>query len=198
MVVITIFGTFIFLNLQAILHGQNDCGCFGSVKVSPWYTFSLNIGMIGLLLWFRPRFRRLSVTVAALISSLIGVGALVAAGDTGTKLLARWRNESLLLQPAVLDFGEGVAGQHSHKQIVVANLTDHPIRLIGGTSGCSCTATEGLPVEVPANGQVTLDIHLEFKGTEGNFSHQFEYLTSTNRQPKLMGRLVGRVVANLP
>ena len=223
LVAVLLFGNFAILNTLAIWNGQSDCGCFGAVKVNPWLTLGLNTVVLGLLVWFRPyeivtpgfgerhgvsvtvlispshtKSRRWPILAGLLIAALLGAGALVARGDTGTKLLARWKGDVLLLQPAVLDFGEGVVGQKVTKQIVVTNLTDLPIRLIGGTSGCSCTATEGLPVDVPANGHVTLDIHLTFKGTVGEFSHPFEYLTNTNRQPKLPGKLIGRVVADNP
>ncbi len=228
MVAVLLFGNFAILNLLAVWNGQSDCGCFGAVKVNPWLTLSLNVSVLGLLLWQRPqgvsrdvdswegeapaepksgspggspsqeKTYHWAIIAGVLIAGVLGAGALVARGNTGTKLLARWKGDQLLLQPAVLDFGEGIVGQKMTKQVVITNVTDKPIRLIGGTSGCSCTATEGLPVDVPANGQVTLDIHLTFKGTPGGFSFPFEYLTNTNRQPKLPGKIVGHVVAENP
>jgi hypothetical protein len=200
-VAVLLFGNFAILNTLAIWNGQSDCGCFGAVKVNPWITLGLNSVVLGLLLWKRPASEHgmfLPILAGLIIAVFLGAGALVAHGDTGTKLLARWKGDFLLLQPAVLDFGEGTVGQKVTKQVVISNLTDQPIRLIGGTNGCSCTATEGLPVDVPANGQVTLDIHLTFKGTVGEFSHPFEYLTNTNKQPKLPGKLIGRVAADNP
>jgi hypothetical protein len=211
-VAVLLFGNFAILNLLAVWNGQSDCGCFGAVKVNPWLTLGLNMVVLGLLLCFRSesakdvlsepeasaKVKLLPILAGLVIATLLGAGALVARGDTGTKLLARWKGDVLLLRPAVLDFGEGVVGQKVTKQIVITNVTDQPIRLIGGTSGCSCTATEGLPVDVPANGQVTLDIHLTFKGTVGEFSHPFEYLTNANKQSKLPGKLIGRVAADSP
>jgi hypothetical protein len=48
------FGLFGAFALFRVIGGYDSCGCFGSVKVHPWWTFMVDIGVV-LLLWFKRR-----------------------------------------------------------------------------------------------------------------------------------------------
>ena len=62
--------------------------------------------------------------------------------------LARLRGDKLTAEPSFIDFGAIESGQTFDTSIAVRNWTDRPIRLVGGTSDCSCIATDGLPATI--------------------------------------------------
>lgn len=53
-VALVTFGAFAGVTLYSALSGAASCGCFGRVKISPWYTFSLDVVAVAALLWYRP------------------------------------------------------------------------------------------------------------------------------------------------
>jgi len=63
--------------------------------------------------------------------------------------LARLRGDLLSVSPQYLDLGTGSEGQVLASAVEITNWTDRPVRLIGGTSDCSCVATKDLPHTVP-------------------------------------------------
>ena len=69
--------------------GQASCGCFGAVKMSPWYTLGLDAGVLVLLAVLRPdpgeraeawrslpRLIRYAVGVAVLAGAFLGVSRI--------------------------------------------------------------------------------------------------------------------------
>ena len=65
------------------LAGEASCGCFGTVKVNPWYTFALDAAAVAALLRWRPSFsqgsepsgeRPAAVRLAAFASVWLAVG----------------------------------------------------------------------------------------------------------------------------
>lgn len=57
---LVVFGV---VSLGAGLSGQRDCGCLGPLPGNPWYMFMVDVGAVGLLLWFNPQ--RWSVAAAS-------------------------------------------------------------------------------------------------------------------------------------
>ena len=49
------FALFTCISLYKALFGYASCGCFGSVKVNPWYTTTLDVAIVISLLHWRPR-----------------------------------------------------------------------------------------------------------------------------------------------
>jgi hypothetical protein len=49
------FSGFAAVALHQGLSGAESCGCFGPVRLSPWYSFGLDIAAAGALLVFPPR-----------------------------------------------------------------------------------------------------------------------------------------------
>ena len=190
------------LSLRAVLAGQSDCGCFGSIKVNPWWTASFNISALTLLATAYPKgiFRdnRPQYITAGLLAFGIGSSALLADGPMGERWLANWRGEHLVLSPAVVEAGQNIVGTKTQLRTTVRNHSDQDVKLIGGSVSCNCTTTRNLPLTVPAHGSVEIEIDLDFKGTPGQFTHRFELLTDHRKQPKLHGTITGTVLESVP
>jgi uncharacterized protein YaiE (UPF0345 family) len=197
-----VLATLAALSLNSALRGQTDCGCFGNLKVHPGLTTALNLSALALLIFFRPRFkwnenRGAVVLVAVLVVLAIGL-AWVANRPLGDQLLARWQGKTIFLRSSVIDAGEESVGTVKQLLLTVTNASSEDIRLIGGSVSCSCTTTQNLPVTVPANGEVIVEIELKFRGTPGQFEHRFDFYTSDKKQAKLHGVIVGRVADSPP
>jgi len=84
------FAGFSIVSLYKGISGEVSCGCFGSVEISPWYTLIMDSGLLGALVWFRPksgqstpppRFRKVRIATAAVVAgtACLTVGATMAA-----------------------------------------------------------------------------------------------------------------------
>jgi len=51
---ITLFSSFALYALFLVLSGAESCGCFGAVKVNPWWTILLDITLLGVLFLWQP------------------------------------------------------------------------------------------------------------------------------------------------
>ncbi|MCX5647508.1 MAG: DUF1573 domain-containing protein [Planctomycetota bacterium] len=80
------FVVFVGVTLPKALTGADSCGCFGAVKVNPWYTLVLDVGAVGALTTFRPNLKsrlqppprvRLQPVAAVLISLATGAAAAI-------------------------------------------------------------------------------------------------------------------------
>jgi hypothetical protein len=49
------FAVFVQVSLFRAIAGQQDCGCFGEMKVNPWVTFLLDLAVLAAVLTFYPR-----------------------------------------------------------------------------------------------------------------------------------------------
>lgn len=184
------------------LRGQSECGCFGQFKVHPGITAALNLTALILLVVFRPTVKwgenRGSFVAVGLLAILAGGLAWVANGPTGDKLLAKVQGRTVALQSSVVDAGEEPEGTVKPLSVTVTNTSSRDVRLIGGSVSCTCTTTQNLPVTVPAEGQVVVEIELKFRGTPGQFEHRFDFITDDKTQPRLHGVIIGRVADTPP
>jgi hypothetical protein len=74
---LSLFSAFAFVALWKALSGQASCGCFGNVEVNPWYTTTLDVLIVLLLISLRPR-KRLIPPWADLRLLLTRLGAVLA------------------------------------------------------------------------------------------------------------------------
>ena len=144
-----VFSVFAVVTFRQGWIGQASCGCLGKVVVNPWYTFALDLGVLGLLLVGRPNLRplreckwidlRQSVQTAAVGIAGVGLflGLLVGMAQwrfgSVEAALANIRGERVSIRPGVLDLGDVAPSEAREVEIEVANWTDHEIRVIGGT-----------------------------------------------------------------
>ena len=201
------FGTFLaFTIISGTLGfiGQADCGCFGLIKASPWAAFSVDVVALLVLALAKPRWeswatQRPSFLRFGLFAGLLVVALSVAEFGLGgvDTVLAKLRGLPFHTTPSVLDFGTGEAGTSIDRQLTVKNYKATPLRLIGGTSDCSCLATQSLPITIPANSQAEVTIRLRIPaGTPGELARLVELYADDPIQPKISLRAVCRVEAS--
>jgi hypothetical protein len=133
------------------------------------------------------------LTVAALLLALTGVGSWVYGSPAAA--LAHLRGESLSLSADYLDFGTGKAGAMVERTVDIRNWTDQRVRLIGGTSDCSCVTTADLPVTVPPQQMTTVHVSQVIPlGKAGVITRLVTIRTDCPKQPVLRFQIGSRVV----
>jgi hypothetical protein len=175
--------------------GEATCGCFGAIKASPWQAFTVDVTVLLLLVIGRPRIESLRAELPRSVVQIgcfaLGIGAsfagLSAAGIwfTGSPeaALARLRGESITVNPGYLDFGIGQPGSGLEATVEVRNWTDHPVRLLGGTSDCSCVTTTGLPIIIPPRDSVSIPLWLKVRQSQpGLFTREAQLWTDCDSQ----------------
>lgn len=200
------------VSLYLGLMGQSSCGCFGRIRVSPWSAFALAVACLAALGLCRPSFRRgqgdntadshrlreaLTIIggVGAILAMCLG-GILLAGGSRPGDLLARVRGDWITVEPPVTDMGSGERGQKCRFTVRLHNHTDRTITIVGGTTNCSCIATDDLPVSIPPGGSVPVTVSTGFKGTPGLFLQEFQfYYADGEEQGRVLSRFEGRVVS---
>ena len=95
----------------------------------------------------------------------LGFGSIDAA-------LAILRGERLSIYPSLVDMGEGVPGETRNASIELTNRTDMPIRVIGGTSVCSCTVLGDLPVTVPPGESRLINVAMHLPSGAGSYNRR--------------------------
>jgi hypothetical protein len=139
--------------------GVANCGCFGVLRASPWAVFGVDIAALVLLAVTRPEFKTYSFGFPAgfRAPAFVGSAVLVALAGVGwwaygspAAALARLRGDVFGTSPGFVDFGVGIPGQIVDRSVEVHNWSDVPVRLIGGTSDCSCVTTVDLPLTIQA------------------------------------------------
>ena len=150
--------------------GQASCGCFGTIEASPWAAFGVDVAMLILLAIFRPRFStaelrsasresgKWAFSLAAVLAVTLGAGVILYGSPAAA--LAKLRGDTVSVSSEYLDFGSGSPGETLNSVIRVHNWTDQPVKIIGGSSDCSCATTLDLPVIIPPGKSVELTIQL--------------------------------------
>ena len=204
-------GTFaVFASISGYLgwQGVADCGCFGVIKASPWHAFTVDVTALVLLAITRPAFtwnpesiRSTAIRGTALVGGSASVLVILAVGGTlafGSlpNALAKIRGESLGA-PQYLDFGTTPPGHLLEQAITITNYTNDPVRLIGGTSDCSCITTSTMPITIsPGESQsVTIKLKVVVTTGSGQLTRTAEIWTDCDRQRTLRLRLGCRVEA---
>lgn len=116
--------------------------------MSPWLAFAIDLGVIFLLLRFRPTYEHSEFSIAAMRAEFANGLVLLTVGASflgGLALLANFtfgsiqngiswlRDEPLAVQPSFVDFQSAHAGQELEQSISNLNQTGGTLRLIGGT-----------------------------------------------------------------
>ncbi|HEY8505848.1 MAG TPA: MauE/DoxX family redox-associated membrane protein [Gemmataceae bacterium] len=194
--------------------GQADCGCFGSVQASPWHAFAVDVLALMLLARARPALRSLRdlprpalrraggaaflflAGAAVMFGLLAGLGAWTFGSLDAA--LARVRGERISVRPGFVDVGRGVPGQSVEAVVELVNRTDRPVRVIGGTSDCSCVTTYDLPVTLEPGEPRPVSIHVRLPGTPGLFNRQAFFWTDDDQARTIVFPLTGRIEPPAP
>jgi hypothetical protein len=155
-----IFLLFALASLYMAWHGRSSCGCFGEVQVSPWITVGIDALIVSLVFLIRPcsntyssevGWRSAAVVLGITLALLGGVLVLLAfSGVTPTQALVRLRGDMVTVEPTTIDGGSAPRGTVKSVAVHLCNHTDKPIRVMGGTTDCSCITTDDLPLTLPA------------------------------------------------
>lgn len=204
------FGVFALASLYMAWLGRSSCGCFGEVQVSPWITFGIDCAVLAVLFLFRPREQEATegqarwiawrpiAAVAGGMVALLAVACLILtfAGISPAQALARLRGDHVTVEPATVDGGTAPRGTLQKLTLHLQNNTDHPIRITGGTTDCSCVATDDLPLTIPAGEQRPLHVRVKFNGNPGVFKRTYWLYTDDPQQPLVLAWITGSVVAS--
>ena len=173
--------------------GQASCGCLGVIEASPWAAFAVDVSALVLLIVGRPPWTgwtscqaglKWAGGFAALLAVMFGIGISVF-GSTEAAI-AELRGESLGVTPAVLDFGSGTPGVLLTTSVTVRNYTSRPVRLIGGTSDCSCITTQNMPVTIEPGESTTIGVKLKVPSANaGQLTKRVELFTDCPNQRTL-------------
>jgi hypothetical protein len=183
--------------------GVARCGCFGVIEASPWVAFAVDVTAVAALLVGRPRLadiglRPFAIYAAVVIggaSSVVGIASAVGVLTFGSvEAGVAWLRGEQLTSPDYVDFGDGPPGGRIERSVEVANHTDHPVRLLGGTSDCSCVTTTDLPLTLPANGRAVIAVRIGLPTSLGVVSRRAELWTDCDGQRTITLRLGARVV----
>jgi hypothetical protein len=189
--------------------GEASCGCFGAVKVNPWFTFSLDVVIVAALALCRPNLRELheqprtqlasallpvvygTLGVTLMLGILTGV-AYASYGSTHAAI-AHLRGERISISPRVLDMGVGQPGDVREASIKVSNWSESPIRLIGGTSDCSCVVTDELPLTIAPGESCSLTVKMRLSGGRGTVNRKALLMTDDKATPRVGFRLAAEI-----
>jgi hypothetical protein len=193
------------------LIGETSCGCAGRrLTVSPWVAFAVDVLVVGLLLVGRPDLTPLrentcrtlakqSVPLACALAGLaiLGVGLVTTARMTVGSVpaaLAHLRGDRVSVVPNVAEVEQGTAGERRQVKVEVVNWTDGPIRVIGGTSDCSCTVLGDLPVEIPPRESRSALVDISLKGGPGIFTRKADFLIDDHGLKRISFSVTGRIL----
>ena len=147
------------------LAGETSCpGCFGDLPISSWVMFAVDVvAVLGLVCASpsRPTARALRWVVGlwrnravrelrhGFLFSLAALGVLFAGTITVfgsvTSAIGWFQGVRVVANPAVLELGDCAIGARHDLLLQVSNQRHAPVRIVGGTTTCTCVATEGLP-----------------------------------------------------
>jgi len=189
-------------------HDRQTCSCFGTLEISPRYTFALDLIILTITtivyknLSLLPTQRRtisrsvlfrVGIYVAGMISVVVAIG--VSGLVSYSELVNAMNGEVLEVRPHVSRLGESYSGDVVVANLEIVNKSDSPITLLGGSASCGCLLTRDLPAVVGPRASVTIQIFSRASTTPGKYSYRFALFTNHPAQPRIDGGLVGLSIA---
>ena len=204
---VTAFGLLAGASLYLIIDRRTSCGCFGNLTVSPWASFALDLAAVVCLARWRPESHGAAGSVPAraiglAVSVVFGAAVLLLGGfalltrfdRSPGAVIAAVRGEPLVIEPSLSEVGDLPLGESRDFRVNVRNHGTRMVRIIGGSSDCSCIATEGLPIDLPPRSSRMLTIRLKSKRPTGPFSRSFILRTDDSAQPEIAARVTAQLV----
>lgn len=200
------FSVFALASYQSWAIGRPSCGCFGQIQVGPWYVLAFDLGVLLLLVLIRPDLTavrkvlglqrpwlvRAGVITAVAVGSwllLFGVLALLGFGSLSAAV-AYLKGEYFSLSPSPLSIPRGFPGDIRETTVEVTNRTGKPVRLIGGTSDCSCITTRDMPLTLGAGESKALKIVVRLPHLTGRSTRTVSLWTDTEDIPSVPVRVL--------
>lgn len=204
------FASFAAISFYLGRVGQASCGCFGRLSLSPWYAFGMDLGIVGALIMARPDLKPLcdkprSTLTNALLPTAYGFGGISVISGLLVGLasitfgsvpaaVAYFRGERLSVQPRLVELPKGVPGERRLAIVQLTNWTDRPIRLIGGTTDCSCTVLSDLPLTIPPKETRAVSVAVLLSRRPGLFTRKADLLVDDEGFQRVSFRLTGRIL----
>lgn len=161
------FAAFAVYSLRIALLGWRSCGCFGTVSVSPWFTFSLDVGAILLLSLTKPAAGRRPMLHLSIFFGIIVAALLTAALTFGPLSPFGGSRYSLFCSHPHFDFG-GIDGRflakHSFKLV---NNAAYPVRVTSAKTSCGCTVAIAPKTPIPPGKSQMLKVLADWTAVSG-------------------------------
>lgn len=164
-------------SLVLALSGEQSCGCFGKMRVSPWFSFVIAFAAILALLTQTLKTPTCSSSVkpfdrksasrwepSLALAGYVCAGAILVSG-IAVKLLVHPPADlfaGVAVWPQTYDFGESTQDDHLKHSFTLANNLPYPIQIKGISANCECATAldvEGVVVDSGAS----LQLPTEFK-----------------------------------
>jgi len=122
---------------------------------------------------------------------IVGAGYALLGKPLG--LIGYLRGERLIVAPALANLGTCALGESREVEVDVQNTGSVPVRIVGGTSTCTCVATKGLPIVVPANSSRRVLVEVHVRGRHSHFSQIVTLFTDLESQGQLSISVVAAI-----
>ena len=131
---------------------------------------------------------------AAATLIVLAIGAIFAFGSVQVAI-AYLRGERLVPYPRVVDIGEVSPGERTQVRFSVHNLSDRPVKLVGGgASNCPCLSIPGLPVTVASGDSIPVAVdykHLSPRSAPREFAENVNIYNDLQGNRPLVVRIIG-------
>lgn len=139
--------------------------------------------------------RRLMLPAGSLILLVASAaGIFIHQAGSVQAALAELRGDVLRVEPTLADLGAHPGRTSQEVKIALHNRSGQPIRIVGGTTDCSCAATVDLPVTIPAGETAEITLKVRFGGQPGRFQRGYWLWTDAKVQPTVVAWFTGLVV----
>lgn len=178
--------SFLAVNLAFSWEGRASCGCFGPMKTDPRFVAALEFFLLVVFLICRPAvlFPRIVrcewCSLSSVSVALVCLGVALALGvmafgtlDRATAFLA---NKTYSIAPGNINLGVSSQGDIREADVHISNWSARPLRVVGGTSTCSCLTTSDLPCTIEPGETATLRIKIRFPDSEGRSQHLAKFI----------------------
>jgi hypothetical protein len=202
--VLVLFGALAGASAYIGLLGHESCGCFGHLEISPWLVCAVDVALFVGLWFIRPSTAPAAspgiLRVAGLFG-LCGAGAIallvtpaLLAGNHPLALFASLRSEELLIEPNVVDVGDGAVGDQRMWSVRVTNRSALPRRVVGMQVKCGCVTNDELPVSLDPGESRALQFRTTFGDSPGPVQNRIVLYTDFPYQERVAIWFRGRVV----
>lgn len=212
-VLLVLLSAFFGASLMMVVQGRSTCGCLGAASVSPIWMLVFDFFAILIVASSSPavseddrssqesvqvtRLRLTRPVLALTIAAASVFGALfISLSPAIASKLAQFSGygQTLSFDSAIIDVGNGVAGEWRTIPIRLYNNGDNPVRLVGGKDGCSCRTLHSLPLTVSPRDHVDFQVSVKLGTTPGVQNSSFWLLTDCRNQGTLLCRWKAVVV----
>jgi len=150
--------------LTQVLAGERSCACFGSVQVAPYMAFLFDGAAVVALAFWRVDTSPVTLTThrarfGLTMAVFLIAGAAAALGMTGC--IAPGKARGILVEPALVDFGELEQGQSAGAQVSIINRTNKPLVVSRTSSSCPCLMLELNTLQLEPGQQAIAELRVD-------------------------------------